>query len=647
MKNQRFFLFFLGILHFPLSILAQEMKFGKYSLTEINLQSVDFEPDANAVVLEEISKNQFMGTVQHADIHRRIKVLKETGKNQGNVSIRYYFGKTGIQDVSRLTAQTVNFVNGEERITKLSKSDFFEVELDNGWKEVRFTFPNVELGSILEYSYHKTDKSIAFLESWVFHNTIPTIKSTYSIDLPSYLNYRFLAQGEKTLNTPFKGQRDGLYSWTVKELPSIKEEPMMSNYRDYLEKIDFQLAGYAFVNSSEYGGRSGFKDTFTTWQDLTKFITELEEFIPYMKPNASLKGQLGNLNITGSNETQKAKEIYNHVLNNFTYSALGGYFPKNSLKAVLDSRKGSRAEINLTLMAYLRQNGLIANPLLISSKGNGRSRLVDTPFIDQFDQMIIHLKADGKDYYLDATNKSFPFGYLPFNMHVAYGYLLHDQNSGLVPINLMHRSGALQMTNMKMGEDGNFVASSTVRFSEYDALEKRNGISLSDEKKIKEHWFGSQQDKVSDFTILEKSEPRLQLEAKYSYIEKIGSQNSMVLISPFQLFRWSENPFKSEYRTFPIDFSYTFLDSYTTMIEIPEGFELDDYPENAEVALPGGDATFSYQVTTIDNTVKVSANINLKYPLVSPLIYAELKYFMEMITGKLTEPIILKQKVNP
>ncbi|PSL04269.1 hypothetical protein [Cecembia rubra] len=65
------------------------------------------------------------------------------------------------------------------------------------------------------------------------------------------------------------------------------------------------------------------------------------------------------------------------------------------------------------------------------------------------------------------------------------------------------------------------------------------------------------------------------------------------------------------------------------------------------MAFPSGDATFTYQITALDNSVKISANVVLKYPIVSPLIYPELKYFMELVTGKLKEPVILKQKSNP
>jgi hypothetical protein len=637
---------FLILFIFPVGLFAQDMKFGKYSQEEINLNQVDFDPEANAVVLDEISYNQFMGVVQHSNIHRRIKVLKDAGRSQGDIAIRYYFGKSGVQDISKLTAQTMNFENGVENVTKLSKNDFFEVELDNGWKEIRFSFPNVEVGSIIEYSYLKTDKNITFLDSWVFHNPIPTIKSTYTIDLPSYLNYRFLPQGEKTLSSNFKTQRDGLYSWTVSNLNSIKEEPLMSHYRDYLEKIDFQLAGYAFVNSSDYGGRSGFQDTFSSWQDLTKFITELDEFVQYIKPNATLKSQMAAFSPIGNTETEKAKAVYGFLVNNYSFNGKSGFFPSKNLKSLLETKQGSRADINLALLSYLRQNGIIAHPLLISSKGNGRSRLVDSPFIDQFDQIIIYTKVDGKEYYLDATDKNNPFGYLPLFMHVNYGYIMLDEGSGLIPINITHRSGIVQMVNISIDNDQQLFASSTIRFSDYDALVNNKSKLVESPEEFKKELFGTDIEKIKEFSVQQKDEPRKQLEAKYNYSgNKIDS--NLALITPFQMVRWNQNPLISDVRTFPVDFSYSFSDSYTSILEIPQGYELDDYPEDASVVIPGGDANFSYNVTALENSVKVSATINLKYSIISPSIYPELKYFMEMVTGKLSEPIVLKKSVNP
>lgn len=639
---------FLFFLTFSISSKAeaQDMKFGKYSQAELELTKVDFEPDAGSVVLEEISNNQFMGTVQHSNIHRRIKILKESGKDVGNVSITFYAGE-GIQNVTKLNAQTINIENGIEKITKLSKDDFFEVDLGDNYKEVRFTFKDVKVGSIIEYSYLKTDKSITFLDSWVFHNPMPTLKSTYTIEIPSFLNYNFLAQGEKTQSCKYQTNYPGTYSWTVSDLSAIKNEPMMSNYQDFIEKIDFQLAGYAFSNSATYGaGGSGFKETYTTWQELTESISEFDLFVHYLKPNPGEKSQILTFVPKGETETQKAKSIYNFVTEKYSFNGEYSPFPSKNLKAMLESRKGQRADINLTLLAYLRQNGLTAYPLLISSKGNGRSRLVDTPFLDQFNQLIIYVKVDDKEYFLDATNSSRPFGYLPLVQHVSYAYIMKEKDSGLIPVQLPHRSGIVQMVNTKLDENNQLISESTVRFSDYDALTKMNGSTVDEVDTLKKYILGPSPENLLEFGVTEKTDPRKQLEAKFKYVFN-DFDTETAFISPFAYTRWAENPFQSEVRTFPVDFLYTFTDNYTSILEIPKGFEVDDYPEDANITIPGGNAQFTYQVNQYDGQIKITASISLKYPLISPTIYPDLKYFMEILTTKLKEPVVLKKIAHP
>jgi virulence-associated protein VapD len=624
---------------------AQEMKFGKYSQAELELTKVDFEPEAGSVVLEERSSNQFMGTIQHSTIHRRIKILKESAKDVANIRISFYAGE-GIQNISKLNAQTINIENGIEKITKLGKDDFFEVDLEDNFKEVRFTFKDVKVGSIIEYSYLKTDKSITFLDSWVFHNQMPTLKSTYTIEIPSFLNYRFLAQGEKTQSCKYQTNYPGTYSWTVSDLSAIKSEPMISNYQDYVEKIGFQLAGYAFSNSATYGGGSGFKSTYTTWQELTESISEFDLFVHYLKPNAGEKSQILTFVPKGETETQKAKDIYNFVTKKYSYNGEYSLFPSKNLRTILESRTGQRSDINLTLLAYLRQNGLTAYPLLISSKGNGRSRLVDTPFLDQFNQLIVYAKVDDKEYFLDATNSERPFGYLPLAHHVSYGYVLKEKDSGLIPVQLPHRSGIVQMVNTKLDENSHLISESTVRFTDYDALTKMNGSSVDEVDTLKKYILGPTPENLLDFAVTEKTEPRKQLEAKFKY-SFTDFDHETTFISPFAYTRWSENPFQSEVRTFPVDFLYTFTDNYTSIIEIPAGYEVDDYPEDTNISIPGGNAQFTYQVNQFDGQIKITSSVSLKYPLISPTIYPDLKYFMEILTTKLKEPVVLKKTARP
>ncbi len=628
--------FLLLFLLLPVSVMAQQMKFGKYSQYELNLKQVDFDPEAVGVVLEEYSYNTFLSGIQNSMIHRRLKILKDEGKGKSDFFIRYY-AENGIENITKLTAQSVTYVDGVETVTKLSKDDFIEVNLGNGLKEIRIAFRNVQKGTILEYSYTKSNKSIAFLDSWVFHNDWPTLKSTYSIELPSYLNYRFLAQGEKTRKADYK-KNIGSYTWEVKDLLPIRGEPLVNNYRDYLEKIDFQLAGYLSQTS-------GFKDTYSTWKELTKFLVETEDFIHYLRPNNSLKSMLNAYVTNESNQMQKAKAIYTYVRDQYIHNGDYNYFPSKNLRTLIETKRGNSADINLTLIAYLKANGFNAYPLMISTKGNGRSVLVDTPFLDQFDQLIALVMIEDKEYYLDATSNELPFGYLLPYQHVYYGYLMKEEDSGLFPVKLTHKSGMVQMGNVHI-EQGNILTEYTVRYSDYDAVQLKHMTDVAKADTLKKDLFYIKNANIEDLSIQQKQEPRLQVDLKYLQKDPISDGN-LIFIQPLTNLRWAVNPLVSTSRTFPVDLLYPFTDNYSATIQIPEGYELDDYPEKVTINFPSGEAYFNYEITPFEQSVKISATLSFKKNIIYPDSYLDLKSFMEIMITKLQEPVVLKRTAQP
>lgn len=624
---------------------GQEMRFGKYSLAEINLTEVDFEPEANAVVLEEFSKNQFMGGIQHTNVHRRIKILKESGKSNGDVKIVYYFGGDGVETIQKFNAQIMNIINGKEEVITLSKKDYFEVDRENGWKEIRFTFPNVREGSILEYEYLKIDNNITFLDSYLFQNEVPTLKSVYFLDIPAYLTYRILLQGDATINTEYKTNKAGVYKWTLTNLRSIFGEPYMSHYMDYLEKVEFQLAGYSFKNNTidGYGTSTvGYKEILGSWQELSNTIREIPAFNSYLNPNNTMEERLKDFRISSDSETDRAKEIYKYVTEKFKFDGKSGDIPSQNLKSLLDFGRGSRAEINLSLLAHLNANKIESFPVLISSKGNGRSTLVEAPFAGQFNQLILLVKADGKEFFVDATDPKIPFGYLPLENHSSSGFILLEKESGLRPIQLTHRSGIKQMNNIKANEKGELTSESTIRFLDYEALAVSKQNESKGEDEFKKEFFNKTGGEYVDFVFEETNEPRKQLNAKIKSLLTTTASETIFLI-PFQYQRWTENPFKSEYRSFPVDFNYVFSDNYSTMIDIPEGFELDDFPEETAINTPGDAAFFSYKITNLDGKVHINATLDLRKKIIEASHYPELKYFMEIVISKLKEPVVLKK----
>jgi hypothetical protein len=452
-------------------VLSQDMKFGKYSDEEIRLESVPFEPDADAVVLEEYCSNIFIRASLNSQVHRRIKILKESGKDHGNVVLSYYRGKDAVESIQKLKAQIVNFENGEEKIVKLSKNDFYEVEMDNGWREIRFTFPEVRTGSILEYQYIKSDKSIVFPDGWVCQNKVPTLQSTYYIDIPSYLDYKVVSQGIKTFQANYRTSEKGVYKWILTDLPSIRSEPFMNHFVDYLEKVELQLAGYAFRSAGGSGyEQDGYKNMFKTWQDLADLMMKTPAFESYHNPNKSLVSQIKLENTENLSKLELAQKIYAHVVENFEYEGNGGMIPQQNLKTVLETRRGNRAEINLSLLAHLKAHDIEAYPLLISSKGNGRSQLVMFPFADQFNQMILVVNTGESLHFVDGGNEIFPMGYLPLGFHVKEGFVMMGKDSGLMDVTHHHRSGINQSVNIHVDKEGIQSTETTIRFLDYDAI---------------------------------------------------------------------------------------------------------------------------------------------------------------------------------
>jgi len=631
----------------PGPLIAQDMKFGKYSPWEFDLTDASFEPGSDAVVLEEINSSFFSGVQLKSEIHRRIKVLKESGKSHADVLLRYYDGKDAIESIQRLQAQIVNRENGTENIIKLSKSDFFEVDAGDGYKEIRFTFPEVKEGSILEYAYNKLDKSILFVDGWVFQNDIPTIKSSYSITIPEFLDYRMLAQGAKVITSKYKSGPDGLYQWKLTDLRSVKAEPYMNHFADYLEKVQFQLAGYKSQSTNVLGEtESGYEKMFGNWQELADFFRDRKAFSSYTSPDKNVSKTLAVTDSTGKTKTEILQEYYSYITQNFTYDGKGGIVPDQLLKDLLVNKKGNRAEINLALMTLLNASGIEAHPVLISSKGNGRSDLVTFPFADQFNHLMLVVNTEDKLHFVDACNPSRPLGYLPLDFHVNDGLLLMEKESGLMPIEIEHRSGINQVVEIKADQKTGFLTTTNLRFMDYDAVGYGDITQKEALESFKKRILIAPEENVIQFDPSIKTiAKRHVLETTVQTRENYG-EGENVFIQPFVVSRWTENPFTADSRTFPVDFNYTVNDRYSATIIIPEGYELDDYPENISLTIPDGTLSFSYHTVAMSDNIQVNAVFSIKDNFVIAENYPNLKYFMEILTSKLKDPIILQKMVK-
>lgn len=641
-------IFVLSLFFIVGSAFSQKVKIGEFSDQDISLTEVSFEKDADAVVLWEQGQSKFFSGLLETTYFFRTKILKESGKDRGDVRIAYYVGDDRYEDINGIKATVTNFVNGKPEEEKVGKENIFDVEIGDGWREARITFPNVQVGSILEYTYKKSDKNITLLDGWTFQNDIPTLASTYEITIIPQLDYRMIGQGEKYFTTTEKVASNGVYSWTLRDLHSLKEEPYMKNYNDYKERVEFQLAAYQAGSSGGYNSGPEWKDVLSNWIVLGNEVLADYKEKGYFRSNPIEKEFL-SVDFSGETEEEKAQKAYYFFQDNFALKDDGGFWPDQWINQLLKSKSGTPEELNLALMGVLKSMGIECAPVLIGSKGNGRSNLVPFPFLKQFNEIILIAKLDGKDYYLDLSDPIAPFGYVGLNKHVKAGLLLVKDQSSLIPIEIKHSSNTIMMTDVNISEENIIEMNNTLRTFYYEGLKvARVAKSLKDDNEPLEKLF-KEQDGItfSDVEMVDDLQEKNYISTKFKMTKEIGEGETLIAINPLTFTSYSKNPFTQEYRVFPVDFGFAFAETYNAKINIPEGYELDDYPLAERITIPGNAVAFSYSSTAMDGVVNIVAKFEVKNPFIEPVLYPDLKFFMEAVASKLSAPVILKKVAIP
>jgi hypothetical protein len=159
--------------------------FGTIDKADLSMKECEFDKDAEAYKLLSYGDVRYVMTGEDFAIkterRARVKILKDKGLEQANIKIQYY-SKARFEDVSSITAYTYNLDDAGEIVkTKLEKSSIYNKALNNRVSEISFTMPNVKVGSVIEYRYTDTKKSIASLDDWYFQDDVPTRISMYRI----------------------------------------------------------------------------------------------------------------------------------------------------------------------------------------------------------------------------------------------------------------------------------------------------------------------------------------------------------------------------------------------------------------------------------------------------------------------------------
>ncbi|MGN6567144.1 MAG: DUF3857 and transglutaminase domain-containing protein [Flavipsychrobacter sp.] len=617
--------------------------------------SYSLDLEANAIVLREVTtadvslQNQYDEVIHY---YKLIKILKPSGVSLADVAIDN-------EHIRNIEAATYNFENGEVVKNKLPGSAIYEYKSKGRrhLKKMKFTLPNVKVGSIIEYSYSIVMPLRLMLPPWTIQDDYPKLYSRYELNTAKSLSYMYAFQSDE----PFKEYTDikkaeagssNAYTvksdvltdqqsaiWVKKNIPALHTQPFVNSIENYRQRVDFQLMGTATRHL-----------LFLTWKDLNKALLDNRYFGWSLdRINRFLNHIVDSLINNEPEQLQQAKNIYHYIRDNYDCSDDDGIGIENDISKIYKDRRGSSAEINLLLTAMLRHAGIDAYPVILSKRGNIKIER-EFPLLNRFNYTICAVAIDSQQYLLDASDNFNSFGILPNYCYNGYARLINE-----------HEGKELDLFVPPMKEKDVVITSidSITNNKICISIVEKIGRILS--RELRDKWFSdsvaekkylaaqvqglSEHAVMSNLSVENFNDPDTNLVIKYQ-VTMPGGNDSILYVSSQMVKLFQENPFKDNNRYLPIELPYKMDWLYILSCQLPNGIDLEDMPQSSAINLNSNEMNYK-NIITYDSAarmlmIRTSYLANRTFYPESD--YTDIKRFFEKVIQDGNGMLTLKKK---
>ncbi|MDC8003173.1 DUF3857 domain-containing protein [Aureisphaera galaxeae] len=609
-------LLLICFLTFTAAVQGQDYKFGKAIKNDVLLkQDVKF-PEANAVVLfREVTV--FLGS--EVEVYERIKIFNEEGYDHATVRIPY-------PDVKRVKGATYNLVNGAVEKTELDKNLIFTDEEIKGVKIKKFSFPNVNAGSVIEFSY-RTDRG-TFANIHLQHD-IPIKREKIHVTNNTGAGVEILQNPRAFLDVA-RVEEGKTTNFIANNVPALEHENYvydMDVYRSFL-KINVTAFGdfYKFNNWKSLGGKIISVDYFSQGMKAKKFYRDDIE--------AALGGEIDQL--------KKARIVYNLLRDKVKWNENYGYIPDQSVRETYKKGEGGLDDINILLVSMLESVGIDAAPVLVSTKRNGIPLSASG---SAFNGVLASAVIAGKTYLLDGAHHNSRFDYLASHFLNWQGLrIFQDHSFDWVTLENNNVSAKNIIGQASIDEDLMISGNVRERHSGYYGIYKDSEIEDLGENKIETILdYDADGLEVNEVKADAKKEGIVDVSFAFEMENAIDEIDGKLYFSPLLFTAIPENPFQKEERKYSIDFEYLLKDQTMMTIKIPEGYQVESLPEAIKFSLPDNMGSFIYRISAQGTNIQVQCAFQINTPLMPYDTYDSLKEFFKVRMDKETEKVVLSK----
>lgn len=626
-------------------------RWGKVSKEEVEMTEYQLDTAATALILLEKKHVTVDFTAtgdigQTIEVHKRIKILKEDGIDWGDFVIMRYLSSTARENVLGIEVVTYNMENGKVVITKMSKDFIYEEEYSSNYHKISFYAQDVKVGSVIEVKYKVTSDIYWTIDDIYFQKTIPVNMAEVEVRVPGMFTFNKKLRGSHHVDyeTDIEPRSIGAYQYEMGvdkfrtvDVPAFKYEPYIYYHDQFFLAASYDIRSLNIPGSltQEYG---------VTWGDVDVSYRD-SDIMTRFRSHCHFKDQVDALPKDATDDPARIASAVTLVKDNVVWNERYRVTPE-PLAQVVKARSGSNADINCLIAGCLREMGYTVDMVFVKFRTSGH--LLDfQPERFPFDTFILKVTAeDGSEYFLDGGSNHAYINVLPPDFLVPNARMIKYSGTGhWVDLTKLSRNSTVQTISATLTDDmrlqGSYVAKYTGVRS-YAAKEDYAGYADEDAYISDiESDYGVE---IDEAAFKDAKDYSASTSVEFTFYKDLDTAGDYIYVNPFLERFHSADSFQSIDREYPVDFPSAYAITYLFTFTIPEGYAVDQLPENKSFRFDPIGSNVRCISAVRGNTVQVSYSFTLGKMFCEVAHYKDLRTYWQYLAEIYDSVLVLKKQ---
>lgn len=559
-----------------------------------------------------------------------VNVLPEGGRKS---KVTYLYEITSEKGIEEMKEYNIQSYSNTVLKSEIVKQDGSIVPAEEG--DGTLVFTDLKVGDVIYIQYERYENSYGrfykdFDLSCYFNSYYPAVEAIFGFIYPPGTEYVSDFINGTVASTSKKINNKTCMIWKRTNVPAMAlNEAYAPNFNDLTNTIRIS--------------------TIKTWKEISNWYSDLvKKNLKLDKITKNTFAEIFPNGVSGISQEEIAKKIYAYIENNIKYSSLdfrqSGYVPQKPSKTIT-TKLGDCKDVSTLFVALSQMAGLKSNLVLVTTNDNGFTSMM-LPSND-FNHCIVKVTIDGKDYFLELTDKYLPFRALPSSLYKANGLVIsfdkaENEKSKIIAIpfdnalkNISNSTTIVTIDDKSKSFVNTFTVSGANK-SYYNEMFSDATTEDVRKKRIEEDYntklkkvVALQSSKIIKNEMYDKD---ITFETQFNVAERIQTVGNLKITDiPFLDKVYTRDIIALENRKYDIDyFTYETSNEYNSevILNIPADKKFSEIPEGKTLTFKGHKYQIAFELLK-PNSLKVTRSVTLNWDKISVTEYPEFKKYVD------------------